>query len=636
MEFDWPAWGPEPAGELAPGAAGALHTGAVSQDGPFAEPRVQGALLAPATDLELAFDAPPPGRHVAPVVIALWLAGALLVLAPLLRGLGALWRLQRRAPRGTRATWTEELARLGAEGRVERELRFVVDGSLRVPMVWGGLPGVAPFIALPSAAEAWERERVRSTLLHELAHLERRDGSLRVLTRMALALSWPIPLAWSAWRRLLVESERACDDLVLAAGEKASTYAAHLLAVAAGASREEPWPLAPALVHTNGLEGRLRALLASDRNRNRPSTMFKLSSALLALVALLGLGSFAGLSRDSGAPADAAESAGVDVPRSPGGEALQRGLDYLLSVQDEESGAWVGTLGYKLNNGFQPLSKDVPHVGLTALALRALLVSGARPDEGASGRALRRGTRFLLDAMATDPGFIQAHGSRMTSHGLALEYLAELCAATGDATLRERVQPAVDFTIRTRIKSGWRYRQFSEDSDLLNTGIQTVALQAARDAGLAVPQSTLNFVLALVLEHRAPEEDPRHGQFRYQVAPNARCTPATTGAGLLALAGSEVLDEAFLGVALPALTSGLRQREASLPQHYLTWHARFFGLRALRAWATNEARLELYEDYRGELWRALLKSQQADGSWEISVGPGKVYSTAVACLLLQG
>ena len=89
---------------------------------------------------------------------------------------------------------------------------------------------------LPDAARQWSGEQLRSVLLHELAHIKRRDTIVQLLAQVACALHWFNPLVWFAAWRLHVERERACDDLVLASGVRPSAYAGHLLDVVTGLS----------------------------------------------------------------------------------------------------------------------------------------------------------------------------------------------------------------------------------------------------------------------------------------------------------------------------------------------------------------------------------------------------------------
>ena len=63
---------------------------------------------------------------------------------------------------------------------------------------------------------------MQAVLLHELAHLRRRDPLWQLVAHCGLALHWFNPLAWFAVRRLRIEQERACDDFVLRAGIRAS------------------------------------------------------------------------------------------------------------------------------------------------------------------------------------------------------------------------------------------------------------------------------------------------------------------------------------------------------------------------------------------------------------------------------
>jgi TonB family protein len=114
-------------------------------------------------------------------------------------------------------------------------------------------------ILLPAEAADWPAERLRAVLLHELAHIDRRDCWTLARAEVALALYWFHPLAWWAAGRMRRERERACDDRVLAAGIAASGYATNLLEVARG--RLDAALPAPAMARASNLEARLRAIL---------------------------------------------------------------------------------------------------------------------------------------------------------------------------------------------------------------------------------------------------------------------------------------------------------------------------------------------------------------------------------------
>jgi TonB family protein len=102
-------------------------------------------------------------------------------------------------------------------------------GNVSTPLTCGAL---RPLILLPDAARDWHEQRLRAVLLHESAHVVRRDCLSRYVAQGARALLWWNPLAWIMAARLNHEQELACDDAVLAAGVPADTYANVLLDVA--------------------------------------------------------------------------------------------------------------------------------------------------------------------------------------------------------------------------------------------------------------------------------------------------------------------------------------------------------------------------------------------------------------------
>jgi beta-lactamase regulating signal transducer with metallopeptidase domain len=156
-----------------------------------------------------------------------------------------------------------------------------------VPMTWGSH---RPVVLLPSASVDWQEDRTRAVLLHEMAHVKRRDWTCHRLADFVCALYWFHPLVWLTARRLRAESELACDDLVLSSGIAAADYARHLLDIAqALPSSSRPTHSAIAMAHTSRIEGRITMILDKTQNRRtlpRRVLLFALIPVIATLVAL--------------------------------------------------------------------------------------------------------------------------------------------------------------------------------------------------------------------------------------------------------------------------------------------------------------------------------------------------------------
>jgi len=204
-----------------------------------------------------------PPVSLAPALAAVWAAGAAVVLARLALGLRAARRLARHAEVVEDPAWTGLLERLGRAMEIDRPVALLRSDEAAMPLTWGAL---RPAILLPAEADAWPEERRRVVLLHELAHVARRDCLVQTLAAVCCAAYWFHPGAWWAARKMREEREQACDDRVLAAGARASDYAGHLLDVAR-AYRAPLCAAAVAMAAPSQLEGRVRAVLEPRRDR---------------------------------------------------------------------------------------------------------------------------------------------------------------------------------------------------------------------------------------------------------------------------------------------------------------------------------------------------------------------------------
>jgi beta-lactamase regulating signal transducer with metallopeptidase domain len=220
------------------------------------------------------------------LALAAWLAGALAVLLRLLVGVAKVRRLARESQVIVDPRWTAAVHHLSAELQLRRRVTLLKGEGVKLPMTWGVWRAA---ILLPADADEWSAEWRQLVLLHELAHIKRRDCLTQLLAQFACAVYWFNPLVWLAARRLREERELACDDHVLCAGTKASDYASCLVEIARtfGAARQTS--LVAVGMACSQLEGRVRAILnpALRRRGLGRVTVFAACVAAACLVAPL-------------------------------------------------------------------------------------------------------------------------------------------------------------------------------------------------------------------------------------------------------------------------------------------------------------------------------------------------------------
>ncbi|MCW3095122.1 MAG: hypothetical protein JWL77_740 [Chthonomonadaceae bacterium] len=219
------------------------------------------------------------------LLIVCWGLGAGWWFARLLVGLVTLRRWKHsnvEAPEALRAEAIAVAKMLGVCRPVA--LRFTgKERELHAPVTWGLF---RPMILLPREYAFETKERSRAALLHELAHVRRRDWAWLVLAQSLCALYWCVPFVWIAARRLSHETELACDDTVLSAGITAPDYAAQILEVVCNMQSENsrlPFS-AMAMARRPLTEARIRAILDTDRHRRPNSRPVLLLAAMLPVL----------------------------------------------------------------------------------------------------------------------------------------------------------------------------------------------------------------------------------------------------------------------------------------------------------------------------------------------------------------
>lgn len=294
----------------------------------------------------------------------------------------------------------------------------------------------------------------------------------------------------------------------------------------------------------------------------------------------------------------------------PARRATTQGLQWLAGRQNAD-GSW-SEQGYAHNTA------------ITAFALLAFMSQGHLPGQGPFGPEVSRGARFLLASGTTDGYLVGSRGGNMYCHAMATLALAELWGMAGDQEVRPVLAKAVDLIVRCQNREGgWRYDPVPSSADVSVTIMQVMALRAAKNGGLHVPDQTLDNAIKYILSCY----DERTGGFGYTTALRSQPGFARTAAGICVLQLSGKHD----AVQIPKAVEYMKNHFES-KQHF--WYGHYYASHAMHQVGGKE-----WEAWYERLTRLLLRVQAADGSWSRTgfenerVGPN--YSTSIAVISLS-
>ena len=297
--------------------------------------------------------------------------------------------------------------------------------------------------------------------------------------------------------------------------------------------------------------------------------------------------------------------------------AIDRGLEYLAANQRKDG-------GWHANNA------------INSLALLAFMGRGHTPGRGRYPDVLEKGKKFVLANAQDNPkGYLaQFGGGSMYEHGLTTLALAEMYGMDPDPELEARLRAAVTLIEKTQSpRGGWRYGPSPDNQDLSVTVMQIVALRAANNAEIPVSQKVIDNAIAYVKSCNYPA-----GGFGYEGPGQGGPTSA---AGVLSLQLLGRPDDPGIPKTMDYLKTFLRPSAKEQWENHGLGYFYYFHYYAMQAhYQYGGAH---WNDWHPKVRDALLLKQNADGSWDVPAGsseaahadPNKVYSTAMACLVLD-
>ncbi len=210
----------------------------------------------------------------------------------------------------------------------------------------------------------------------------------------------------------------------------------------------------------------------------------------------------------------------------------------------------------------------------------------------------------------------------MYGHGYATLFLAECHGMSHRLGLREKLAKAVALIVNTQNKDGgWRCRPSGWTPTSRSRLTQVMALRAAKNAGIHVPQETIDKCIKYVKNSQNPD-----GGFMYMISGGETRFPRSA-AGVVALQSAGIYEGPEISKGLAYLMTFLPQPDVARQENYY-FYGHYYAVQAM--WhAGGEKWNRWYPAVRDEM----IANQHHDGSWTDPISDD--FATSMALLVLQ-
>ncbi len=207
-------------------------------------------------------------EDVLPWLAPFWLAGVMLFQLRSVVSWIATRRIRTRGVCRAPDRWQQRLLDLASQIRLSKPVALLESCLTDIPVVSGNL---RPAILVPIGFLSGMPEcQIEAILLHELAHVVRRDYLVNLIQTVVEGFLFYHPAVWWISSAIRAERENCCDDMVVAAGSDASEYAAALTIL-----EENRQPLQKTVLAATGgsLMKRIRRLLRTSESPRKLSLL---------------------------------------------------------------------------------------------------------------------------------------------------------------------------------------------------------------------------------------------------------------------------------------------------------------------------------------------------------------------------
>ncbi len=252
--------------------------------------------------------------------LLIWFFGLMFLSIRILLGLFGTIRLTREGQDIQDSLWKRLLQRFLATVFLRKKINLLSHNKTMVPLTWGIFK---PVVMMPAESKNWSENQRSTALYHELSHIKRGDYLVMILARISRAIYWFNPLSWIVLRMIKKEQEKACDELVLKAGIKPSTYAENLLYIRNSISGHwNPPATVLGVMNKSHLNDRLTTILKQRFNLKEVQLKTKILLSVLAILSIsfIGLarpGNSSGSHAEAISPENATVMASIDSEEAP-------------------------------------------------------------------------------------------------------------------------------------------------------------------------------------------------------------------------------------------------------------------------------------------------------------------------------